>query len=304
MIDPTEKQILEKKIFDLQLEKKIADLQMGKQISDLKAQLLEDHIKKIENIVTAKNSDVEFIKNMAAKAGNVAEKSVDAVNKTADFAKQSMKALTFLQTYYNNAPALEAPKKWLADLKLLEKIEITDSDDEYYDEEYYKVEKRNEQIKSTDNTNEDNFVKELNTNKQKLNEKIGDIILASIKKENPKVQSLWCSDVSRLSYLVRDIVDNSKKISEWKIDKNGKKMCELLIIPLVNEIKAISKEFLYRSYLKIHNGTGDSECHMNMNVEITELLDLLCSKTLTAQIKKYVASALYLDKTDGNNPET
>lgn len=270
-------------------------IEKEKNITD-KEKLIDHIIAKdrlMETFVASKDKDVEFIKSMATKAGTIADKSLDV-------AKQSMSALTFLQTYYNNAPALEAPQRWLPEYKTLGRIEITESDDEedIYDEEYYRVEKRRRLMNKIDTTNEDNFVKEINGKKTTLHEEIGQMIIASIKKDDPKIQSLWCSDVARLSYLMRDIVDRNQNIAEWKVDKRGTKMCDILIKPLLNEIIAITKEFMKRTFDKIAQGEGNDLCHLNMNEEITQLLDMLYSVTLTNQIKKYIAGALYLDKKD------
>ena len=118
---------------------------MRKQVAELKQQLaekdkvIENKDKLLENVITSKDKDLEFLRNIASKAGTITEKTLDIANKNADVAKQSMSALTFLRTYYNNAPALEAPKEWLPEFKRICNIEVTISDDdEFYDEEYFK----------------------------------------------------------------------------------------------------------------------------------------------------------------------
>ena len=50
---------------------------------------------------------------------------------------------------------------------------------------------------------------------------------------------------------------------------------------------------------KIIVGEGDSMRHIQTNIDMSELIDLLKGSTLTNQIKKYVASELYLNKEDG-----
>ena len=168
--------------------KKILD--MGKQIEELKKQLVEkEH--KLENLAINREDDIKFIKGMASKAGTVAEKSVDAVNKTADavnktadIASQSMKSLQFLQTYYKDAPALEPPMKWLPNYKTVGKIELTESDKEeqYYDEDHYKVEKRRKIMSEMDTTKEDEFVLELMGKQNIMCEEIGKMIIDVIKR--------------------------------------------------------------------------------------------------------------------------
>ena len=251
---------------------------------------LEEKDKIIINLINAKDKDSEFIKNMASTAGRVAEKSVDV-------ASQSMKALQFLQTYYKDAPALEPPAKWLPDYKTVGRIELTESDKEedYYDEDHYKVEKRRRIMSEMDTTKEDEFVLELMGKQNTMCEEIGKTIIEVIKKDNPKEQSLWCSDVARLSYFIKDIVDKNKNASEWKTDKKGIKMRDLLVKPLLNEIIAITIDFMKRSFDNIATGKGDTMHHLNMNEKTKELLDLLHSTKLCNDVKKYIGSQLFLD---------
>jgi hypothetical protein len=67
-----------------------------------------------------------------------------------------------------------------------------------------------------------------------LDKFIGDIIIKQYIKEDPKVQSVWNTDVSRLAYLVRELINNKK---EWSIDKGGNKVTEYIIKPILDFIK-------------------------------------------------------------------
>ena len=68
---------------DLQRE----NLELKRQIEDLSKRLigtekqLDTKDKLIENVVSSKNKDIEFLKGMTTKAGNIAEKSLDVFNK-------------------------------------------------------------------------------------------------------------------------------------------------------------------------------------------------------------------------------
>lgn len=280
------------------IEKKLEE--RDKQMDNL-LKYLDTKDKMIENMVYSKEKDMDFIKVMASKAGVVAEKSINmagaVTEKSLDVVKQSMSALTFLQTHYSNAPAITAPREWLPEFKKLNNIQISISDDdEYFDEEYHMIDLKQKRDKQIDTTCEDNFVRELTKKTEHLDEEIGNIIIAYIKKDDPLAQSLWCSDVSRLSYLIKEIVDNNPNVSTWKVDKKGQKVCNLLIKPLITEIQKISGECASRSCRKIYAGIGNTDQHLILNEEILNLLKILSSSKLINQIKKYVASALFLNK--------
>ena len=272
---------LKQQIFELQ--KRLTE----KENNDLKQQVIE-----LQKRLSEKDNDIQFLKDVTTKAGSI-------TNKTLDVAKQSMSALSYLQTYCNNAPPIEAPKQWLPEYKKIGEIKIDIAEDEeYFDEEYHKAEKRREITSKIDTRDEDNFVKDLIRKQDILNEYLGKMIISFIKKDNPTTQSLWCSDVARLSYLVKDIIDKNENISEWKVDKKGSKVNDVLIKPLLKEIIILTKECMQRSFQKIAMGKCDSYSLMMFNEEIAHLLDNLYNKTMTNQIKKYVATELFLNKKD------
>ena len=59
---------------------------------------------------------------------------------------------------------------------------------------------------------------------------IGDIILKYIKKEDPDEQSVWNSDVSRLTYLIRDLVNDEET---WQRDVEGVLFTKYVITPII-----------------------------------------------------------------------
>ena len=66
---------------------------------------------------------------------------------------------------------------------------------------------------------------------------MGDFIIKVYKKEKPSEQSIWNTDSSRLTYIIKDLIN--KKSSKWKIDKKGIKTKKFLIKPLLKHIKII-----------------------------------------------------------------
>ena len=71
---------------------------------------------------------------------------------------------------------------------------------------------------------------------------LGDLIVKVYKKKNPEKQSVWSSDVSRLTFIVKDIIGKSKK-SKWITDKKGIHFTEAIIDPLLEKIKDLLIEY-------------------------------------------------------------
>ena len=74
-----------------------------------------------------------------------------------------------------------------------------------------------------------------NHNHKKLNKFIGNYIITAYKKENPEKQSLWNTDSSRLTFVIKELITN--KSSKWKVDKKGVKTKKYLINPTLEYIK-------------------------------------------------------------------
>jgi len=70
--------------------------------------------------------------------------------------------------------------------------------------------------------------------KNKLNAYLGDIIIKYYKKEDPKDQSLWSTDSSRLKYIIKELIASKK--SMWSEDDKGLKINKYIIKPLLKYI--------------------------------------------------------------------
>ncbi len=87
-------------------------------------------------------------------------------------------------------------------------------------------------------------VPKLEKNKKKLAEEVisafrhktldryfGDLIIGVYKKSDPKEQSIWNTDSSRYTYLIKEPVKN--KLSNWMVDKEGVNTKKYIINPLI-----------------------------------------------------------------------
>ena len=70
---------------------------------------------------------------------------------------------------------------------------------------------------------------------------LGNIINTQYKKQNPEEQSNWNTDTVRLHYIIRSTVDNH---SDWIVDKKGNKMTQIIIEPLLEYVKNLSKKYV------------------------------------------------------------
>lgn len=76
-----------------------------------------------------------------------------------------------------------------------------------------------------------------------LHKYIGDIIIKAYKRDNCEEQSLWNTDTSRLSYIIKGLIDKNDPLKcEWKVDKNAIFVKEFIITPILLHIKKILLE--------------------------------------------------------------
>lgn len=132
-------------------------------------------------------------------------------------------------------------------------------------------------------------------NNDNLPEFIGDIIIKNYKKEDPKTQSIWNSDVDRLTYMIRTLINN--KNSQWQVDKKGIDTSKNIIFPI---LKFIEK------HLRNHAKTCELGKRSDTNNRVMDIMEHLHSVTfiilsiedgsLNNNILKYIAPRLYVVK--------
>jgi hypothetical protein len=89
----------------------------------------------------------------------------------------------------------------------------------------------------------DDFVDTLvyNYNHSSLHKYLGDFIVKYYKKDDPSRQSMWSSDTSRLTYIIKEIISNNKSI--WNHDYKGVKTKSYIVTPLLKYIKDYIDEY-------------------------------------------------------------
>ena len=193
--------------------------------------------------------------------------------------KKSMNTMSYLLLNYNNAPQLQS----LVDYSNLQK-------------------------------NNDLLIKDLihYHRKGNLEKYIGDFIIKQYKKDDPKLQSLWSSDVERLNYFIRELINNNKDSNNtfnasatkiiktkinWVIDKQGIKVRKSIIDPLLDYIYGIGLRYLHEKNKQI----SELEIEESNNVlsDMYEIGTINCgikNKSLACNINKYIAPHFYLNK--------
>jgi len=125
-----------------------------------------------------------------------------------------------------------------------------------------------------------------------LHKYFGDFIINQYKKGNPKKQSIWCSDISALTFLLNELTCDKKAI--WKHDLKGVKITEYIINPLLDCIKEnISK---YLNNLTYDNTTYCKE-KSDQDMIIAKIYIFIDSKAFTYDILNYIAPSFKVNTT-------
>lgn len=69
---------------------------------------------------------------------------------------------------------------------------------------------------------------------------LGDFLIKFYKKDDPNAQSLWSTDLARLTFIVKQILKNK---TDWRYDKKGIKVCNTIVNPLLSNIKTILRKY-------------------------------------------------------------
>lgn len=120
---------------------------------------------------------------------------------------------------------------------------------------------------------------------------IGGVIVKIYKDGDPSKQSLWIADKSRLKYIIRE--QNEDNSIQWTVDSNGTRTSELIIDPLLYEIKNTLIKFQekYCDSIKDKNYSYTEQREImenNMTIEI--ILNEIEDGKLRNKILKYISN--------------
>lgn len=171
------------------------------------------------NIVENSNGSVplnvlETVIEMCKTSMNQTAQLINTINTQALTNKKSVNMLSYAMKYFKDAPPIE-----LLEGEKLNNLITYDGNEEIH-----------RAIISSFNL-------------KKLHMFIGDMIINVYKKDNPKDRSFWLTDRSRLSFIIKTIVDNETK-SLWVADKSGKKLTTYVITPILDQIRKILLNYI------------------------------------------------------------
>lgn len=200
------------------------------------------------------------------------ERLLDLVAKNADTAniatknsKQSTGIMNYAIKNFTNAPAI----------KLLEKDDVKQI---AYDKE-------------ANHSLEELLV--FNYKENLLDKFLGDMIIKSYKKENPEEQSMWATDTSRLSFIVRQLFEETGK-NEWVSDRSGLKIKSLIIKPLLTEIKKKLRKYIAKC-AKIGKDASNALIYMDRMYNSNRIILDISKGNLDNEILRYIAPSFGLD---------
>ena len=148
---------------------------------------------------------------------------------------------------------------------------------------------------------DDDFISTLvyNYNKNILHKYLGDFVIGYYKKDDPMEQSIWNSDVARLTYIVKELLAN--KESMWNQDCKGAKTKNCIINPLLKYVKEVIDEYWAENIKNIKNPKKMDTEHLvqvqNKLVALKKIKGEIDNGLLAENIVRYIAPEFYMNTT-------
>jgi hypothetical protein len=229
---------------------------------------LHRHIKDRCKIKRDKDAKIKELEEKIKIISKEKDKLLDTVQNNSVTAKKSMSTLNYVMKNMNDAPPV----------KLLEGEELSGMIS--YD-------------KKTDRSIEDLLIHFYDKNL--LHEFLGNMIINVYKKDDPTEQSFWSSDVSRLTFVIKQIVGEPDD-SEWVTDKKGTKLTKMIICPVTDEVKNILQEYIKKCGKIVRKiNVCDTEEELSGKTTLSnmqkcnEIIMKINLKTIEKEVLRYLA---------------
>lgn len=119
---------------------------------------------------------------------------------------------------------------------------------------------------------------------------LGDIIINLYKKTNPKKQSLWNTDDSRYTYILKELLGDT---SNWIIDKKGVKTTKYIINPLVVHVRKLLEDYNKATDLSdLKSNKEKMDILIENSRALLDLVNDIDNKILEKDILKYISAYL------------
>lgn len=136
-----------------------------------------------------------------------------------------------------------------------------------------------------------------------LKDYIGDILKKIYHRKDKSRQKFFVTDCSRLSYVIRDIVDNELS---WRRDNGGVILSKRIILPILSYIRELLSEHMsdYLGYV-LDEFPDDKLESVNRIQRLTHIITAIDDGKLSKNILKYLSHYFQLDKTivENNKPK-
>ena len=123
-----------------------------------------------------------------------------------------------------------------------------------------------------------------------LDKLLGEHIIKNYKKEDPKTQSIYTTDCSRLNYIVKELINN---VSKWEVDKNGIKICSKIIKPLIEKCIELLLENQRKLLDDMSHGNFNGKNDVNTIITVLMSID---KGLLETEINRYIAPYFNINK--------
>ena len=125
-----------------------------------------------------------------------------------------------------------------------------------------------------------------------------EFIVKSNKKDDPSQQSIWNSDTTRLTYAVKELMNEK---DNWCLDKKGIKTTKSVIEPLLDFLKLNIKVSVKTKSENFHKvDSGDLESNLKDMKILNDISSSIDDKSLANNIIKLMAAHFYLNKNEDN----
>ena len=226
-----------------------------------RVKVLEEENERIQR--EAKDKEL-LLKKQAKEKEKIFKKQLDTYeNMLKSFTTpQAINYYNFICTNYPNTPALKGQISYhnIIDAKTMTLIEVVTM--YYYD--------------------------------NKLVSFIGDYIIKLYKKEKSKDQSMWSTDVSRLTYIISECCNKTKETT-WSYDKKGAKIKKIVIEPALKYLRDKLLDFCKES-------GGNTEIHiLRQMIAATGTIQVIDDGKLASDVAKYIAPEFIVNNNNNNN---
>ena len=129
-----------------------------------------------------------------------------------------------------------------------------------------------------------------------LNQFLGDIIIKMYKKNDPTEQSIWNTDDTRLTYILKELL-GTKTDSNWIVDKKGVKTATYIVDPMLNKLKDLLSDYHKKIDVShVKKSVKKSQIIFKNDNTLLDIVNGIDNGTIKQDILKYISSRLRLTK--------